>query len=175
MDIKPIVIENDVVESIFRPISMFLNDIKSGVVLTFLSMSSKPSSVNKDTELYSYKYVSSDGMIYSFTQWDFLKFLSNGTPLTDKLKLAVDKEAHLCTRFTVVASKPRFLRDGTTKMYPLFCFKGFDAYKKQLDVGLVSREKLREQLFLSGVLDEYSDKYYRVLDIDTDIIYYPKG
>ena len=170
MDIPIVNIESDVVENIFRPISLFLNEVKAGTELTFISVYETEGRVDPTKPVYHYKFLASDGNIYSFTQYDLSQFTINGVSLRDVLRVQREKQAMLCTSFKVLGDTPRKTRDGDI-MYPPFAYTGYDTYMEQLDAG-GDRAKLRKQLFASKVSDDYKDRYYRTVDIDKPIVYY---
>ena len=173
MDTQTIVIESDVVESIFRPISMFLNDIVKGSVLTFLSVDTRERA-NSDKLLQVYKFLSSTGEVYSFTQYDLSRFQSNGKNLDEHFKLIKDRDATLCQSFTVIESLPRTTRDGD-KMYPDFMFSGYETFLLHREVEGANIKELKKILYTTKVLPDFIDRYYRILNIDQDIIYYEKA
>lgn len=166
-----IIIESDVVESIFRPISLFLNDIDPEVELSLLSVSTRPLPNDSDKTFSVYKFLASNGTVYSFTQYDLSNFLTNGVKLIERLKIQPSKQAKLCSKFMVNKSVPRLTVDGN-KMYPLFAFKGYALYKEQLALKNANKADLKQKLFATAIVSDYEDRYYRSLDIDKDIIFY---
>lgn len=170
MDMPIVNIESDVVETIFRPISLFLNSVESGTELTFLSVSETPSRANPDTIVYHYKFLASDGNVYSFTQYDISRFTIKGIAFREVFKMQHGKQAVLNLKFKVLGQTARTTRDGNI-MYPIFAYSGYNTFVEQLDAG-ADRAKASTALFQTKVLDEFKDRYYRIVDIDEEIVTY---
>jgi len=172
MDTQTIVIESDVVESIFRPISMFLGDIDKGSKLSFISAESSERP-NRDDLLWRYKFLNvTTGVMLSFTQFDLSNFNCKGKELNEVFQVKKDSDAHLCSEFTVLGTAPRLNKEND-KMYPPFMFEGYDAFLVASKVDGANIRELKNVLFASKVKADFKDRYYRVLDIDKPILFYP--
>ena len=171
MDMPIVNIESDVVETIFRPMSLFLNTVEVGTKLTWISTSESPSRANPDVTVYHYKFLASNGNVYSFTQYDINSFTINGVSFREHFKLQHGKQALLNTEFTILGEVQRKTsRDGSI-MYPPFAYEGYNSYVEQIRAG-ADRAKASEVLYATKVLEDFKDRYYRLVDIDGAIIYY---
>ena len=165
-----VILENDVVENVFKPINAFLNDIEPNTKLTFISTYSVTNTKGNTTRRY--KFIGDNGKVYNFSEYDFAHFLTNGEPFKDTFRINYEKDAHLRTSFVVLGTSPRLTIAGR-KIYPTFCYTGNESYIKQKQLQDESQHpKLLQNLYTTDILESHIDKYYRLVDIDKDIMYY---
>ena len=170
MDNNIVILENDVVENVFRPISAFLNSIEDNTILTFVDTYETTNLAGKVRRMY--KYLGSNGVLYNFSEYDFGHFLTNGVPITDIFKLDYDKDVRLRLTFTVLNAKPRLTKSGK-RIYPLFAYTGYDSFKKQEALREKhERPQLLQELFTTDIIEEQKERYSRLINIDEDIMYY---
>lgn len=184
MDKQLIHISEDVIAFVVRPISLFLNDVEAGSVLTHIALPksegkygivSKGTGADKKTSYPTFKFSSSKGGIYKFTLYDLRNFSNNGIAFNDYFIPETGKDLCLQESFTVSSCKPLLDKDGN-KIYPLFCYTGYEEYTKaklELPEGSYPSDDMLTELKESGVKDSAIDKYYRIVDIDKPIFYYP--
>ena len=107
---------------------------------------------------------------YSFSQFDILSFQVNGVAISKTLKSVVGAQAYIVSEFKLISSDIRIDKSNNQQMRPYFCYKGFDTYKQNKTNGNFTKEQLKQTLISSGVKDEFSDLFYRTLDVDRAII-----
>lgn len=171
MDIKLVTIESDVVETIFRPISLFLNDVPAGTKFTLIGHDSTPSRRNPKEFVHHYKFFATNGETYSFTQYDFGHFTVNGDALQKVFTRQHGKDATLQSSFTVLGMTERKTRKGVT-MYPPFAYSGNEDFLDAVDANPNDTRNAKKALYDSEILPDYKDRYYRVVDIDVSPLYY---
>ena len=185
-----VTISEDVMNSVVRPISCFINEIETGTTFSAVVMDgmNKVASKNGVFSKTTFTYASDKGGIYKFTLWDLKRFKYGDKAFLDFFVPKSGEPVSLADTFKVTACEPALTKDGD-KMYPLFCYEGYEVYQqartdleaqKEQATSEAERASLRlEQsvyttLFDSGIREGYDDKYYRTLQLDTPIIYYPE-
>lgn len=179
MSTQIITISEDVINNVVKPISVFLNDVAVGSVLTHVAKKDKTDYgiVKKDDKtIYPvFNYVSSNGGTYKFTTFDLRNFYYNEKSFTDYFSVDVKSVCNLAPVITVLKCEP-LLIDGE-KAYPLFCYAAQEQYtadKLTLAPNQYPTRRMIDDLKASGLLPEYEDKYYRKLTLDAPIFFYPK-
>ena len=172
-----IYISDDVMNNVVRPISLFLNDVPAGTVLSIVPPKAGifdmvPSKVaGNDDLLPTFEYSSNQGGKYKFTTYDLKNFSCKGKSFKEYTALGLDKCA-IQQQFKVLSCKPLLV--DNKKVYPLFAYKGIDAYteaRKALAPGAYPTEEMLEKLKASGVKETSLDKYYRVIETDLPVLY----
>lgn len=183
-----VTISEDVINSVVKPISMFLNDIKDGTEFTHVLMQKSSTYSLENNKFPVFTFASSAGGVYKFTMYDLKRFKVKNKLFMEFFLPEQDKEATLTLKFKVLKCEPTIVK-GTddTKMYPPFCYEGFEEFSK---VSKEIREKNAEaiandqpanhripqaeydELFASEVRDGFENKYYRMLTVDKPLITY---
>jgi len=185
-----ITISEDVINSVVRPISMFLNDIEKGTEFTHVLMQKSTEYSLEDDKFPIFTFASSAGGVYKFTMYDLKRFKFDSKVFMSHFLPENGQKATLTLAFKVLGCEPTIVKDTEdTKMYPPFCYEGFDEFSK---VSKSVREKNEEsrangepanaripqeeydELFKSEIRDGFDDKYYRTLTVDKPLISYPK-
>ncbi len=182
-----ITISEDVINSVVRPISLFLNDIKEGSMFTHVMLDDGDTyEKTESNQLPTFHFISSEGGMYKFKAYDLHRLNCDGKSFKEYFIPQLDKQCLLQPSFKVIKCEP-LLGDNKQKMYPYFAFKGYDDYCTERDrINEVNKEnkangnsdveyidkKVKDRLLLSGIQDRFIDRYYRVLDIDKEIFYY---
>ena len=180
-----ITISEDVMSSVVRPKSCFLNDLEIGTTFTVNALDNvkKATKSNKKVQFF---YTSDKGGIFKFTVWDFKRFQYNGKSFLD-FYVPQAGDISLANTFKVISCEPS-TRENGEKIYPLFCYEGYEKFseirtdvlaKKELAStqaekdAIVIPQSAYDALFQTEIKENSVDKYYRTIDIDTPILYYP--
>jgi len=182
-----ITISEDVISSIVRPISCFINEIESGTKFTHVALTKETKYTVKDGRFPTFVFASDKGGLYKFTIWDLKRFKYNGKAFLDYFVPEAGTAPSLATQFEVVKCEPALTSDGK-RMYPPFCYGGYTAFEeistsvraKREEAGTDSeRASIRipqsayDELFETDIREGYEDKYYRTLELDNPIIFVP--
>jgi hypothetical protein len=185
-----ITISEDVINSVVRPVSMFLNDIEEGVEFTHVLMQKSTEYSLDDDKFPIFTFASSKGGVYKFTMYDLKRFKFDTKMFMNHFLPENGVKATLTLAFKVLKCEPTLIKDTENKMYPPFCYEGFEEFSK---VSKAIREKNAESkandepataripqeeytaLFASEIKDGFEDKFYRTLTVDKPLITYPKG
>lgn len=173
-----ITIDEDIVNSVVKPMSLFLNEIKDGAIFTHIPLKATESAykIKKDGDktIYpTFKFASSLGGIYKFTAYDLRNFTFGEQSFADYFIPRPGTMPNLQETFTVSSSKP-VLHNGD-KVYPLFCYEGYAKFaelRNNLEKGEYPTEEMYEDLKKSGIKESSKDRYYRIIDIDKPIFYF---
>lgn len=168
-----ITISEEIVDSVIRPISLFLNDVKVGASFTHIAL--------KPGEEYSmekpvFKYACDKGGLFKFSIYDVQKFKNNdGVSFGEYFVPQIGADCLIRREFKVTKCEPYKGHDGN-KVYPQFCYKGFELYlaekAKHADADEPVPQEVYTDLRASGLKEGMKDKYYRTVSIDCDILYY---
>jgi hypothetical protein len=180
MEKSIITISEDVINSVVKPISLFLNDVMDGAVFTHVvrpKTSSEYKIEKKDGKnIYPiFTFASNKGGTYKFTLYDLKNFGFDTVKFANYFIPQADKKCRLTDTFTVNSCEP-LLVDGE-KVYPFFCYTGYETYlesrKAQAD-GEYPTEAMIADIKATEIKAGSIDRYYRVIDIDKPIFYYPE-
>lgn len=177
MEKQVITISEDVITNVVKPMSLFLNDVPAGSVFTHIAMA-KGTEYKIDKKdgkdiFPVFKYSSSKGGTFKFTPYDLRNFANSKIPFSEYFIPQTGKKCLLQMDFTINSCEP-LLIDGE-KVYPLFCYAGYEAYvesKEALPTGQYPTESMLDTLKASGIKDSAKDRFYRTVDIDKPIFYY---
>jgi len=174
-----VTVSDDIINDVVKPLSMFLNEIADGAVMEHIPVDAKGSgyalkTVEKKLVYPSFKFKSSLGGTYKFTSFDLRNFCFNGVKFQDYFVPQPGKTAGLQQSFTIGSVTPVLNADGLN-VYPLFCYKGIEAFTILKDA-LGENERATEEMYAtlkaSGVKETMVDRYYRIINIDKPIFYY---
>jgi hypothetical protein len=176
MDKQVITISEDVMNTVIKPISLFLNDIAKGTIFTHNAMNTKGVSAYDivDDKLPVFFYTSNKGGTYKFTSYDLRNFSCKGVAFKDSFQVERGKVIHVAETFTLSKASTALLIEGE-KVYPPFCYKNFTEYAAQKALQPIGTYPTAEMLaFLKedGVKDSDVDKYYRTVDTDKPLFFY---
>ena len=173
MDKQVITISEDVINNVVKPMSLFLNDVAVGAIFTHIPQPNVKEYKMTGKVHPTYKYASNKGGTYKFTTYDLRNFSTSGVKFNDYFVPQTGKKCLLATEFTVTKCEPLLI--DNEKVYPLFCYAGFDEYveeKAKLVDGAYPSEEMFVALKASGIKSGAQDRYYRTVEIDKHIFYY---
>lgn len=173
MDKQVITISEDIINNVVKPMSLFLNDVNVGDVFTHIPQQGIKEYSIVDKRQPTYKFACSAGGTYKFTTFDLRNFSHDDVRFNDYFIPQTGKKCILKLTFKVQKCEP-LLIDGQ-KVYPLFCYKGFEdftAEKARLAENTYPTEEMYAELKASGIKSGSESKYYRTIDIDNPIFYY---
>jgi hypothetical protein len=176
MDKQVIIISEDVINNVVKPMSLFLNDVEAGSVFTHVSMKGNEYKIDKKDGKEQYpvfKFSSSKGGTFKFTTFDLRNFLNNEVSFNDYFVPQIGKKCLLQPDFVVNSCEPLLV--DNQKVYPFFCYTGYEAYltaKEELPIGQYPTEAMIDTLKATDIKPSAVDKYYRKVDIDKPIFYY---
>lgn len=175
-----IYISEDVMLNVVKPVSLVLNDIKPGSILTHIALPKNVTQYDiiktKDKTTYpTFRYASSNGGTYKFGLYDLRNFQYNGVSFADYCIPRTNEKPCVQSSFTIISTEP-LLYNGE-KVYAPFCYKNSEEYaqaKSLLAVGEYPSEEMLTNLKADGIRDTHVDRYYRIVNIDKPIFYYPE-
>lgn len=176
-----ITVDEDIVNNVLKPMSLFLNEIKEGAIFTHIPLTARASDykIEKKGDAVvhpTFKFASSTGGTYKFTAYDLRNFTCAGQSFADYFIPRPGTKPNLQGTFTAGVSTPVLVNDE--KVYPLFCYNGFtefDNLRKEMDKGDYPTDEMYIALKASGVKDNAVNKFYRQIDIDKPIFYFDEG
>jgi hypothetical protein len=126
MSTQIITISEDVMNTVIKPISLFLNDIEN-TIFTHNPANAKGVSnydiVDKATCLLLHII---EGGTYKFA-YDLRNFSHRGVPFKDSFQVENGKVIHVAETFTITKKSTALLVDDE-KVYPPFCYKNYAEY-----------------------------------------------
>lgn len=173
MEKHVITISEDIINNVVKPMSLFLNDVKPGDVFTHIPQPNVKEYTMNGKVHPTYKYSSSAGGTYKFTTFDLRNFSHDDVRFNDYFIPQTGKKCILKLTFKVQKCQPLLI--DNEKVYPLFCYKGFEdftAEKAKLEDGVYATEEMYTELKSTGIKPGAIDRYYRTVDIDNPIFYY---
>jgi hypothetical protein len=180
MDKQVITISEDVMNTVIKPMSMFLCDLKKGTVFTHKALNPKGESVYDTVETNGiikmpvFLFTSSKGGTFKFTTYDLRNFTCNGIPFNTYFVQELGRPANMQSTFKLSGdSKPLLV--NKEKVYAPFCYVNYTAYAaaKELQVkGTYPTAEMLANLKANGINKGDEDKYYRTVDTDTPLFYY---
>jgi hypothetical protein len=190
---KQIYISEDVIAFVARPISLFLNDVPTGVVYTHNPLPALHGAVthqkkdeygiinsgtgaDKKVSYPTFVFKSIRGGLFKFTLYDVQNFKHGAIPFKEYFVPEEGKKLQLQTSFTVVSCEPLLNPDGT-KRYPLFCYEGYNKYyTDKIALGKdADTTDILETLKKTDIKAEAIERYYRLVALDNPIFYYPES
>lgn len=173
-----ITVSEDIVTSVVKPMSLFLNPIEEGTIFTHIPLKATVSDyvqtkTGDKITTPAFKYASSKGGVYKFTIYDLRNFTYEQTAFSDYFIPRTGTKPYLQEVFKVASSKPAEINGE--KVYPLFCYAGyaeFDSLRKALPQGEYPTEEMYDILKKSGIKESAKERYYRTIDIDKPIFYF---
>jgi hypothetical protein len=126
MSTQIITISEDVMNTVIKPISLFLNDIEKNTIFTHNPANAKGVSIMtsliKATCLLLHII---ERCTYKFTAYDLRNFSHKGVPFKDQVENG--KVIHVAETFTITKKSTALLVDDE-KVYPPFCYKNYAEY-----------------------------------------------
>jgi len=103
---------------------------------------------------------------------DLKRFTNSKIPITESFRNGEGKP-FVARQFTV-KGHAEYLNRDKQRVYPLWCYTEYDSIiEARGDDDLISSDF--RSIYESEVLSEHVDKYYRAVDIDKSIIYFPQS
>ena len=186
MSAQTITISEDVISSVIKPVSLFLNDLVVGSTFTHIMLPDATEYTKDENYIPEFKFSNSEGGVFKFKHYDLKKFTHQNKRFADYFLQRPDKTCFLRTEFKVVKVTPMLDDDGQ-KIYPYFAYKGYPEY-------LVERQAIYDEneankkaglktivyipksagatLLATGIQDKFKERYYRIVDIDQEIFFY---
>jgi hypothetical protein len=182
-----ITISEDVINSVVRPISMFLNEIEVGTEFTHVLLQKEAKYSLDEDNFPVFTFQSSKGGLYKFTMYDLKRFKFDGKSFLDYFLPQPGKEPHLTLNFKVTECEPTMVGDTGKKMYPPFCYEYYSEFQKvsakvreqnadfkangQPQTARIPQEEY-DELFGSAIKQGFEDKFYRTITTDKPLMAY---
>lgn len=125
-----------------------------------------------DDELVGFIFDSNKRASVKVSVNDLKRFTLDGKLISETFQFRGNDKCFVQRQFTVKDFGEHLNQQGKM-IYPLYCYELYDSVSAELEEGESFSNEQYTRIYDSGAKDVFEEKYYRTIDIDVAILYYP--